>query len=407
MKQAQPPLRLLGLLAVFALMWSGGPLLAQSRFSPVVEVGDTVITRYQLDQRTRFLSLLGAPGDPRDLAREQLINEAVQVAAAKSAEIAPSGEEVQAGLEEFAGRANLTAEEFVTALGQNGVGTETFRDFIAAGVAWRSYVRARFGDTARSDIPESLVRRTLAQTGTEGGLRVLVSEIILPANTPETDAASRARAATISALGSQEAFAAAARELSVAPSSALGGKSNWVAIDSLPPEVQGVIGALSPGQISRPVELENAIGIFLLRDVERVAAGTPETLSVDYALFITDGDRSAAEAIAGKIDVCNDLYAVAKGLPEDRLIRDTQTIGNLPADVRDAIGGLDENEVSTALTRSGRGTVLMLCSRQASLVSTVDLDIIGNRLLNTRLGTMAADHLADLRANTTVVDLAR
>ena len=169
------------------------PALAQNRFAPVVRVGDGVVTRYQLDQRTLFLSLLRAPGDPRDLAREQLINEAIQMSAARGAGLEPSAEEVDAGLSEFAARADLTAEEFVTALQQNGVGPETFRDFVAAGVAWRNYVRQRFGDTAR-DIQPSLVQRTLASTGTEGGLRVLVSEIILPANSPETAAASRKRA---------------------------------------------------------------------------------------------------------------------------------------------------------------------------------------------------------------------
>lgn len=407
MKQAQTPLRLLALLLACAVMAFGNTASAQSRFSPIIEVGDTVITRYQLDQRTRFLSLLGAPGDPRDLAREQLINEAVQVAAARSADVTPSAEEVQSGLEEFASRANLTGEEFVAALGQNSVGAETFRDFVGAGVAWRNYVRTRFGDSARENVPDSLIRRTLAQTGTEGGLRLLVSEILLPASTPESAAASMARAERISALDSPQAFATAARELSIAASSARGGELNWVAVEGLPPEIQATISALTPGQISRPVELDGAIGVYLLRDVEQVAAGTPETLSVDYALFITDGDRSVAEAVAKRLDACDDLYAVAKALPEDRLIRETQPVGSLPADVRAEISGLDENEVSTALTRSGRSAVLMLCSREAALKSSVDFEIIGNRLLNTRLGTMAADHLADLRANTTVVDLAR
>lgn len=396
----------IGFVALATWLGSSQDAPAQSRFSPVVQVGEAVITRHQLDQRTLFLSLLGAPGDPRELAREQLINEVVQTTAARRAGLAPTADAVQAGMAEFAGRANLEPEQFIQALGQNGVGAETFRDFVAAGVAWRDYVRDRFGETAR-DIPRPLIRRTLAQRGTEGGLRVLVSEILLPATSPETAAASRSRAATISALGSEEAFAAAARELSVSPSSSVGGELNWVALESLPDDVEAIIAGLTPGQISRPVELENAIGVFLLRDAERVAAGTPETLSVDYALFITDGDRAAAEAIARRVDVCDDLYGVAHGLPADRLIRETQPISSLPADIREEVQRLDQDEISTAISRNGRGTVLMLCDRRPALDSTVDIDIVGNLLLNTRLGAMAADHLADLRADTTVVDLSR
>lgn len=404
MKRAKSKFPLITLLLAVMLAAFATLAPAQGRFSPVVQVGDAIVTRYQLDQRTRFLSLLGAPGDPRELAREQLINEAVQTTAAKDAGIKPSTEEVLAGMEEFAGRANLTAERFIAALGQNGVEAETFRDFIGAGVAWRSYVRERFGDTAR-DIPRDLIRRTLAQTGTEGGLRVLVSEILLPATTPETAAASRTRAAGISSLGGQEAFAAAARQFSVAPSSARGGELNWVALENLPDDVEAVISGLTPGQISRPIELENAIGVFLLRNVERVAAGTPESLSIEYALFIADGGTTAAEAVAREIDVCDDLYGVAQGLPAERLIREVQPASALPADIRSEVERMDLHEVSTAITRGGSATVLMLCDRQAGLESSVDLDIVGNRLLNTRLGTLAADHLDDLRANTVILDL--
>lgn len=404
MKQARIISSLLHALAAAVVLVTASQAGAQSRFSPVIQVGDAVITRYQLDQRTRFLSLLGAPGDPRQLAREQLVNEAVQNKAASGAGIELSADEVTNGMDEFASRANLTAEEFTAALAQNGVGAETFRDFIGAGVAWRNYVRSRFGETAR-DIPEDLVRRTLAEIGTEGGTRVLVSEILLPTTTPETAAASRVRAARISALGSEEEFSIAARQFSVARSSDVGGALNWVALETLPDDVRPIIAGLTPGQISRPVELGNAIGVFLLRDVEQVAPGSAETLSVDYALFITDGGPAEADAIAEEIDVCDDLYGVARGLPPERLVRDVQPAGALPADIRAEIAQMDRNEVSTALIRGGKATVLMLCERQPALESTVDFEIVGTRLLNTRLGTMAADHLADLRANTVVLDV--
>ena len=92
-------------------------------------------------------------------------------------------------MDEFASRAQLSADEFITALGQRGVAPETFRDFIAAGVGWRDLIRAyhesaygaitRFGGhvaqylgdgllvyfgfpRAREDDPERAVRAALA-----------------------------------------------------------------------------------------------------------------------------------------------------------------------------------------------------------------------------------------------------
>ena len=381
------------------------PAAAQSRFSPVVQVGDTVVTRWQLDQRARFLSLLRAPGDPNELAREQLINEAVQMNAVRAAGEETEPEAVEAAMAEFAGRANLTTEEFVTALGQNGVGVETFRDFVGAGIAWRDHVRARFASEARETISQDQISQTLARTGTEGGVRVLLSEILLPATTPETTFASRTRAAELAAIDDDAAFAAAARRFSVAPSASRGGEQTWVALDSLPDDVRGIVAGLAPGQTSRPVELENAVGVFRLRDLERVQAGTPSDLSVDYALYIAGPDRAAAEAVKASVDTCDDLYGVAEGLPPERLIRETVPQGALPADVRAAIATLDVNEATTSVARGANATVLMLCERKSGLESTVDFEIIGTQLLNARLTAQAVDYLADLRARSVITDL--
>ena len=104
--------------------------LAQNRFEPIIQVGDGYITRHQFDQRVLFLSLLNAPGDPRNLARTQLVNEAIQARTARGAGFQLSIEELTAQQEQFAARANLPLDDFITALGQNGVQPETFRDFI-------------------------------------------------------------------------------------------------------------------------------------------------------------------------------------------------------------------------------------------------------------------------------------
>jgi len=395
----------LGLCVLSMLVALSGPAGAQGQFSPELQVGTDIVTRYQIDQRAQFLSLLGAPGDTRALAREQLINETLQLAAARDEGIEVTPEAIEAGIAEFAARADLTAEQFLTITQSRGISPATVRDFFTAGVSWRDTVRARFGDSARATISDEQVARSLAQSGTEGGVRVLVSEILLPANTPESARASRARAAEISRLTDEAAFEAAARRVSIGPSAARGGALDWVVLDRLPDRVRGVITRLTPGQITQPVELENAIGVFLLRDIERVAAGAPESLLIDYALFIVGGGRAEANAVTARIDTCDDLYGVAQGLPEDRLIRETATPGALPADIRRAVEGLDENETSTALERSGNATVLMLCQRTANLDGTADLEIAGNRLLNARLGTTAAHYLSQLRAEADVIDL--
>lgn len=392
-------------LALLIGVTAASTAVAQNQFSPVIRVGNDVITLYQVTQRTRFLALLGAPGDPRDVARQQLINEAIQLQAASDAGLTPSPEAITAGLEEFAGRANLTAEQFLIALSQNGVDGQTFRDFVTAGVAWRSYVRSELTEDARDGIPRESVRRTLSRTGTEGGLRVLISEIILPGGSEQTKAASQARATTLAALDGEDAFAAAARTFSIAPTASRGGELQWRAIETLPEEIAATVRGLQTGQISRPIDLGNSIGLFLLHDSEQVAPGAPGALAVDYALFITNGGPAEAASVAARVDVCDDLYGVAKGLPEERLIRETSALSALPPDIQAALAGMDSQEKTTSITRGGNSTVLMLCERTAEQESTVDFEIVGTRILNQRLGAMAAHELSNLRAATRIVEL--
>ncbi len=392
------------LIAVASCVIGIAPAMAQGKFSPELQVGTSIITRHQIDQRATFLALLGAPGDIRALAREQLINETLQLKAASDAGIVVPPEAIQAGISEFAGRANLTGEEFLTIVEARGISQATVRDFFTAGVAWRETVRSRFGDDIRATVDEDDVRRALAFSGTEGGVRVLISEIRLPIGTPETENASRLRAQELSQLQTEAEFSAAARQFSIAPSFNAGGELDWLALEALPDGVRDVIDALSPGQISAPVELPAGIGLYLLRDRQVVAAGASDALSIDYALFVVAGGAAEATRVANQIDVCDDLYGIAKGLPEERLIRESKPSGELASDIRTALAGMDEGEVSTAVTRGGNATVLMLCQRQPANMNNVDLSIAGNRILNARLGTAAAHYLAQLRAAARVTE---
>lgn len=391
------------ILVMALVLGSANSTTAQGRFEPVVQVGDQIITRHELNERTRFLALLRAPGDPRELARDQLIAAAIQNAAAADAGIDLSEDQLLAGLEEFAARANLTAEEFVTALGQNGVGAETFRDFVAAGLRWREYVRARFETEAR-DIPRPLIERRLTETGTEGGVRVLVSEILLPASSPQTRAASLARANDLQVIDSEEAFSAAARQFSVGGTRNSGGELPWRALDGLPPQISAVVARLSPGQMSTPVDLGEAIGLYYLRDQEVVPSGTPEALNVDYALFFPGGGTETATRVIDDVDVCDDFYGLAKGLPEDRLIRAEVAPAALPADVRAALPGLDAGDTAI-LNRNGAVGVLMLCGRTIDTESTIDFELVGTQVLNQKLTALASHHLEELRAQTFIQDL--
>ena len=420
------PLALAGLAALAA------PAGAQAgRFSPAVIVNDAAVTEYELEQRVRFLTLLRAPGDPMVEAEKGLVEDRLRMQAAKAVGITVTDEQIAAGMAEFAGRANLEAEQFVQAIGQAGVAPETFRDFVRAGLAWREAVRARFAD--RVVISEAEVDRAMSVPAQRGsGPRVLLSEILIPASGGSV-AEKRLFAEELSgSIGSEAAFAAAARAHSAAPSRANGGQIGWVPLTNLPPQLRQVVAGMGNGQVSPPVNVGNAIAIVRLRGMEQGGEIAPANLTVDYAQVLipgggTPGALAEAQRIRGEVDTCDDLHRVLKGAPGGTILRETRALSQVPGNIAAELAHLDDNEVSTALTSGGSLVFLMLCKRSATLaagaapaVADTSAPAVGGppaidptlgfgqgpsraqvreELVNQRLGALADGWLAELRAN--------
>ena len=395
------PFRLLSALAVLALSLTQA--MAQGLFDPVVQINDKVVTRYEVDQRAQFLSLLRAPGNPTEEALERLIEERLQVDAATRAGLGVTPEQVVAGQEEFAARANLSREEFIQALDAAGVAEPTFRDFVTAGLLWREVVRTRFGP--RTQVSEAEIDRALAVTAPRpGGIRLLFSEIILPADTPAAKATSERRAAEIAQYTSFEQFAQAARTFSVSPSRARGGRLDWVEAANIQPGLAQVLLGLAPGQVTNPLPIPNAIALFQLREVEDGLAPPPEPLTVDYAVYYLPGGRNAAtladaSRISAEADTCNDLFDIARGQPPERLERVSAEMAEIPADIALELAKLDDGEISTGLSRGGNLALVMLCSRRIPLPEAVTRVDVRRRLVDQRLNAYADAYLAELRAD--------
>lgn len=382
------------------------PASAQNMFEPVAFVNDSVVTQFELDQRALLVETLGTTQDPYEQALEALIDEKIQLQAAKRIGLVLNDEGLQAGLAEFAARGGLDADQLVAAMLEKGVYKETLRDFIGTGILWREVVRARFA--GKVQITDAQIDRALSTPSSRDSVQVLLSEIFLPARTPEERAQSENIAAQIAALGSFDAFSQAARQVSVAPSREQGGRLPWVALASLPPALASGVLDLKPGDVTKPVFTGNAIGIFQLVALSEDANALPAPASVDYATLAIAGlsDGSAAKRVAeisGEVDECRDLYGVNYGGPESALQFKTETMAEVPTDIALELAKLDINEVSTALTWPEQDALVlvMLCSRNFP-TSEASREQVKNRLTNQQLGTLAAIYLAELKADASI-----
>ncbi|CUH39638.1 Peptidyl-prolyl cis-trans isomerase SurA [Jannaschia seosinensis] len=389
--------------ALAAFLAFGAPAMAQNPFSAAAKVNGNAITNYEVQQRALFLSLLRAPGADVESVTRTLVDERLQAQAARAAGIEVADDALQAGLSEFAGRANLPVEEFVAALGRAGVAQETFRDFVRNGLLWRQLVQRRFGPDARPS--EAEVTRTLSY-GERGDVRLLLSEIALPL-TPETQEQVAALADRLSnEIRSEAAFAQAARTYSRSTTAQAGGRLDWVSLSEISPAIAGQVLTLEPGEVSDPVNLGGFIALFQLRGLDETGGAPREGPTVDYAEYLIPGGRSpealsTAGQLRARVDTCDDLYGIAQGEPAERLIRETRDVSALPADLRQELGRLDPGEVSTRLTAGGNLRFVMLCERPVAPSEDM-FQAVGQQILNQRLTSYAQSYLDELRADAVI-----
>lgn len=265
-------------------------------------------------------------------------------------------------------------------------------------------MRARYGP--RVQITEAEIDRALAATSPSlrgaRSAQVLVSEIVLRADTPEARAEALALAQDLrGSISSLEDFAAAARQYSLANSRNEGGRIPWMSLSSLPPNIAAQLLTLPPGGLSDPVEVPNAVVLFQLRALREGEAVLPDAVSVEYARFLIPGGTLAdAMKVRMRADTCDDLYGIARGLPEERLVREVKPVAEVPADIARELARLDENEVSYGLSTPQMAVVLMLCGRTPDLgEETLDREAVRRQLLNQRLAGYAESYLAELKAD--------
>ena len=386
---------LIGAILALSLTF-GGPVGAQNALDTVITVNDSAITAFELDQRRRLLEIFRTPGDLDKAARDGLIEDRLKESLMTRAGLILTEESLQTAMDDFAGRANLSLDQFLTVLKGNGVAPETLRDFVKVGVSWRDYIRSRYSNTVT--VTDAEVARAMAQTGANGSeIEVLLSEIII------------ARAQAISKLRSTSAFEAQAREVSALPSRTKGGRLDWLPLSNYPPQLHSLILALSPGEVTAPLPIPNGVALFQLRAVREAPTTKIAPTAIDYATFYLAGGLSpaglsAAQTLADSIDTCDDLYTQARGESADVLTRTSLAPADIPQDVALELARMDAGEYSYNLTRNNGDTLvfLMLCGRDNPASEGTDPDAVRNQILSQRLAGLASSLVEDLRASATI-----
>lgn len=395
-------------LGLCAALLCAPALAQQSAFSPAITVNGMVISQFELDQRATLFALLQPGIDAAREARNALIDDRLRQQAAEALGIAVTADQIMAGMESFAARANLPAAEFTAAIGARGVAPETFRDFISAGLVWREVIRQEF--LALTPVSEREIDRAIAGGIAAGGEpSLLLSEIVIPLDGTSDAALLASRIKRFSSA--PVAFSAAARVHSKSPSAAQGGALDWTPLSALPPEIAAAVGGLEIGQTSELVMQPESVVLLLLRDrsstgpAEPVApeAAARGAMVVDFVRLPLTGQTDPAALHAGA-DRCEDLLGLARGLPEETNLRQSLPERALDPATGAALARLDAGETALVAAGTGQQSLVMLCARRPAVELEASRQDVRARLLNQKMALRAQNHLEKLRAQAHITE---
>ncbi len=247
---------------MLSLLAVAGPGQAANPYDAAITVNEGVVTFYDIDQRMLLLSALGASGDIRKLAIQQLTEDRVKLQAAKAMEIELPEGAIDGGLEEFATQRGLKVDDVLRVLEERHIDRQTMDDFVKSGLLWREVVVARF--RARAQPSETDLDDAMALAANRPTEMLHMAEIAIPF-------AERGEAETLALaddiyrqLQRGASFATMAREYSRSATAAQGGTLAPVPTTQVPGAFRTQVLLLRPGQATRPIPISGGVALIKL-----------------------------------------------------------------------------------------------------------------------------------------------
>ena len=389
----------LSLVVITLIGFSAKELASEGIFDTVISVDKAAITNYELEQRIRFFNFLNEPGDASVESRQSLIDDRLKMAAARKEGITLTQIELETSMLDFAKNSDQGLDALLELLKQGGVDSETFRDFVEVGVVWREVVRKRFASQVNPTTAE--IDRAVISASPKGGVKVLLTEIILPAG-PNQLRESQKISKQLTKITSVKVFSEQAAKLSVSNSRENGGRLPWKNLKDIPNGLRQIIAGLQPGQVTTPIEVKNAIVLFQLRDIAEFLSTTPEIISMEFSRIT--GPSSALKLAVKAVDSCDDFYGLIKLNTNFVLTTLTQHPDKIEPGIALRLSSLDKDETSIfSNSPDGDGDMIMLCKREFKALVKTSRDQTAANIRSARLTNLAEGYLAELRTNATVV----
>jgi len=382
-------------------------------------VNGEVITQSDIDQRLAMLAIASdgnLPADQLDALRQQvlrnLIDETLQIQAAKADKIEVSERDIDRTIERIAAQNNQSPEQLAQYLKTHGSSIKSIRRQIHGEIAWARLQQKRIESTISvgDDEVNAILDRLNATKGSE---EFRVGEIYLPAPGGDTSRAMATAQQIIQQLQNGGSFQGYARQYSEASTAAVGGDLGWVRPAQLPQPIPGAIRSMSPGQVTA-VAVPGGISILTLQDARKVLAPDPRnavlSLKQVSITFPQGTTRPQAEPVVARfaqaaqnVGGCGGAERIAADFNAEVVSSDEVKIRDLPPALQEIMLPMQVGQATRPFGSIEEGVrVLVLCGRDEVDPGAPTFDQVYAQLNEERVNLRARRYLRDLRRDAVI-----
>ncbi len=383
-------------------------------------VNGEVITQTDVEQRLALLAVANEgklAADQMDQLRQQvlrnLIDEALQIQAAKASEISVTEKDIDRTLQRVAGNAKMTPEQMAEYLKENGSSIRSIRRQIHGEIAWRRLQQAKIessvsvGDEEVKDV----LQRLNAAKGTE---EYRVGEIFIAATSATMPQATANANKVLEALRGGGSFAGYARQFSEASTAAVGGDLGWVRPEQLPTPIAAALRNMAPGEVSKPIAVPGGLSIIAVQDTRKILTADPRnavlSLKQVSITFPKGTTREAAEAqvtrfadAARNVGGCGGADKIAADFNGEMVQSDSIRLRELPLALQEIMLPMQVGQATRPFGSIEEGVrILVICGRDEADPTAPTFEQVFDQLSEERVNLRARRYLRDLRRDAVI-----
>ena len=383
-------------------------------------VNGAVITQSDIDQRLALLAIAqggSIPADQMEALRQQvlrnLIDETLEIQAAKADKIDVTDADIDKTVERVAGQNNQTPDQLATYLQGHGSSIKSIRRQIKGEIAWTRLQQKRIESTVSvgDDEVKAVLDRLNASKGAE---EYRVGEIYLSAPGGDMTRAMGTANQIIEQLKQGASFAGYARQYSEASTAAVGGDLGWVRPAQLPAQIASILSTMKAGQVSSPIAVPGGVSIIAVQDERKVLAPDPRNavlslkqVSITFPKGTTQQQAEPTVAkfadAARNVGGCGGADKIAKDFNGEIVSSDDIKLRDLPAALQQIMLPMQVGQATQPFGSIEEGVrVLVVCGRDEVDPGAPTFDQVYAQLNEERVNLRARRYLRDLRRDAVI-----